>query len=88
MYRKYYSYNDMPEPIKPSRQSKQHNLPAPVKEVKKEIIPEPKKKKDSFLDRFEKDDLILAAVLLVLLMDECDDWLLIAVIGGLLFFDK
>ena len=88
MYRKYYSYNDMPEPIKPS---KPINIPKPQPpklEKQKEIIPEPQKKNPNFLSRFEKDDLILAAVLLVLLMDECDDWLLIAVIGGLLFFNK
>ncbi len=72
----------MPQPIKTQKPQKA------VAEVKKEILPIAEKRKEGILSRFEKDDLILAAVLIILLMDGCDDWLLVAVIGGLFLFDK
>lgn len=76
----------MPKPIKPPPPAP---VPKPVPQKtqsRQEIAVQPQKK--GFLRGIENDDLILAAVLLVLLMDECDDWLLLAVIAGLLFFDK
>ena len=86
MYRKYYSYNDMPKPIKPPPPTPAPKIVPQKTEHGKDIAVQHKGK--SFLRGIENDDLILAAVLLVLLMDECDDWLLLAVIAGLLFFNK
>lgn len=79
MYRKYYSYSDMPQPIVP--------VPPPQH---KEVVPVEKKepKKDGILSNFERDDLILIVVLVILLMDECSDKLLLGALGVLFFSDK
>lgn len=69
MYRKYYSCNDMPEPILPPK--------PPAKK--------PPPKGGGAPAGFEKDDLILGAILLVLLLDGCNDKLLLAALGFLLF---
>ena len=77
MYRKYYSYNDTPRPVK-------SQMPVPVQECKPEQHSESCEKKGGILGRLENDDLILAAVLIILLMDGCDDKLLIAAVAMLL----
>lgn len=77
MYRKYYSYSDMPQQIKP-------HMPATAKEC----VELPAKKSGNILGGFENDDLILAAVLAILLMDGCNDKLLIAAVAMLLLSDK
>ena len=57
MYRKYYSYSDMPVPVI-------NNPPKSLEETKKqENIKKPESKK-----RFQNDDLILIAVFLLLIM--------------------
>ena len=78
MYRKYYSYNDMPQLIK-------HE---PPKEAEKEEICEVSAEKCDSHDepgklfgKFELDDVIIAAVILALLMDDCDDNLLLIALG-------
>lgn len=76
----------MPKPIKPPPPAPLPKILPQKTQSRQEIAVQPPKK--GFLRGIENDDLILAAVLLVLLMDECDDWLLLAVIAGLLFFDK
>ena len=87
MYRKYYSYNDMPRPVKP--------LPVPVQNTpctqdKKEEKPcgeQSLLKKGGILGNMSNDDIILAVVLFILLMDGCEDKLLLAAIGFLLLSD-
>lgn len=83
MYRKYYSYNDMPKPIvdkKSGELSLRHeDKPCPA--------PKPEQKKEGFLSGIPNDDLILAAVLLILLIDGCEDKLLLAAIGFILLGD-
>lgn len=90
MYRKYYSYNDMPHPVKP--------LPVPGAQTpctsdKNDCNPcktdnsSPQHKQGGILGNLSNDDLILAAVLIILLMDGCEDKLLLAAIGFLLLSD-
>lgn len=74
MYRKYYSYSDMPEPVK-------RPCPEPVREVHNECKSEDKK----FLGKFETDDIILAAVIVMLLANDCDDKLLLLAIAFVFF---
>lgn len=82
MYRKYYSFNDMPQPVRHQQNSEpKPQVPAVCDEQSKPAV-----KNDGLLSKFEKDDLILAAVLLALIMDDCEDKLLIAAIGALLLF--
>ncbi len=79
MYRKYYSYNDMPERVKPAPPAV---LPAsPTTECAK------KEKKDTLFG-FKKDDLIIAAVIFMLLTNDCNDKFLLMILAGLLLFDS
>lgn len=80
MYRKYYSYSDMPqitraeqrpEVIKP--EPPVHNKPA---EEKMGIVQDGK-----ILGKFEIDDVILVVVAIILLADDCDDKLLLLALG-------
>lgn len=82
MYRKYYSYNDMP--VMPK-------LPEP-EEVKPKPSPRPPEKKESGLfsdgklfGKFETDDIILIVIVLILLMDECDDKMLLLALAFIFF---
>ena len=87
MYRKYYSYNDMPKPIKPtSNIPLSTQLPAQTSACENSLAKKSceNKKKSNLLSSFENDDLILIAVLVILLLDDCDDKLLLAAIGILL----
>ncbi len=77
MYRKYYSYNDMPKPILPVPVDKTAEKAEKLEKVTKEV------KKPLGLP-FEKDDLILIAVLFTLILNGCDDKLLIIAIAALL----
>lgn len=83
MYRRYYSYNDMPT-IAPKKNTE-------PKEEKSSPQPEKKKTSNSlfengkFLGRFETDDLILLIVIFVLLADECDDTLLLLALAFIFF---
>lgn len=82
MYRRYYSYNDMPT-IAPKKQEIKEECPPPA--------PEKKKTSNSlfengkFLGRFETDDLILLIVIFVLLADDCDDTLLLLALAFIFF---
>lgn len=104
MYRRYYSYNDMPQLPKTNNQNltakpveKKH-----IKPKKEEIIVDKKKEEckeecivkrkngecpvkndgiGKILGRFELDDIILGVLILVLLMDDCDDNMLLLAIA-------
>ena len=82
MYRRYYSYNDMPVPVN-SVNRQQPIKHDERKEDKKEEIKkyntkaQVKKNHLSFLENL--NDLVLLAVIFLLLIDDCDDiFLLIA----------
>ena len=84
MYRRYYSYNDMPVPVN-SVNRQQPIKHDERKEDKKEEIKkyntkaQVKKNHLSFLENLKSDDLVLLAVIFLLLIDDCDDiFLLIA----------
>lgn len=79
MYRKYYSYNDMPERIKPLP-------PSPLPEPPKTECAKAEKRQSLF--GFKQDDLIIAAVIFVLLTNDCGDKLLLMILAGLLLFDS
>ena len=76
VYRKYYSYNDMPEPVKP--------LPMPSEPIKTECK---KVEKKDTLFGFKKDDLLIAAVIIMLIANDCNDKFLLMILAGLLLFD-
>lgn len=64
MYRKYYSYNDMPAPAFKNNENK--NPPAPIHNNDKKTF-----------GKLETDDIILAVVALMLFTNDCDDKLLL-----------
>ena len=71
MYRKFYSYNDMPQLAKPGKP------PSPEPPV--HTPPPPAEGK--LFGKFETDDIILGIVILLLLLDDCDEKLLLLAIG-------
>ncbi len=73
MYRKYYSYNDMPKPLPVQTAAEVKEITSIKNEVKNKLIPS-----------IEKDDVILIAVLLTLILNGCDDKLLIIAVAALL----
>ncbi len=79
MYRRYYSYNDMPQMVRPSA-NKEAEKPK-EKPPEAPAVHKKQKEQKKFLDKLETDDIILVVVALLLLMDECDDKLLILAIG-------
>ncbi len=76
MYRKYYSYNDMPVPVT----NNPPKLPEEIKE--KSVIKNTHPKK-----HFQNDDLILIAVFLLLIMNDCEDRLLLLIVGAIFFMN-
>lgn len=85
MYRRYYSYNDMPT----LPQNQTHEKPP---EKKEECVPTKKQPQNfsffengKLLGRFETDDIILLVVIFLLLADECEDKLLLLAIAFIFF---
>ena len=76
MYRSY-SYNDMPKPITQKKCDKP--LSPPQKEMAK--CKEEKKEGNFIFGNFEADDIILLIVILALILEDCEDKLLIAALG-------
>lgn len=89
MYRKYYSYNDMPT----IAQHRENTVSIPKAEKKEpERVHKEEKHTDNGLfqngklfGKFESDDIILLIVVFILLMDECDDKLLLAALAFIFF---
>ena len=73
MYRRYYSYNDMPQILKPDKEKP----PAPPAKKEPCEKPCPPPCDNKFLGRFETDDIILGIVILALLLDDSDDGILL-----------
>jgi len=95
MYRKYYSYNDMPHPI-----SEHAPFPEPIPQPMAPARPKPppppincqeetqicnNEKNNSFLGNLETDDIILGVIILMLLTNDCDDKLLLLAIAFIFF---
>lgn len=76
MYRKFYSYNDMPIVKKP----------VPAEPQKKETALTQNQDKGIF-QNLKNDDLILLAVFFILIMDNCEDRLLLLAIAFIFFSD-
>ncbi len=74
MYRRYYSVNDMPQLVNKDYQK-------PKEKPCNEIHTQVKQKDGGFLSKLENDDIILIAIALLLLADDCDDKLLIIAIA-------
>ena len=71
MYRKYYSYSDMPQIVK-------KNDCTPVEE-KPQCNPCPTQEQGSFLSKLSTDDILLAVIIIALIMDDnADNALIIA----------
>ena len=84
MYRTY-SYNDMPMPVKRSREEK---APPPINREEVKEIKEDKKEKGllgGIFENLETDDIILIVVVLVLLIDDCDDKMLLLALAFIFF---
>ncbi len=84
MYRKYYSYNDMPTvkpaPLENAGAPSQPPAPAPPPEhvsALNEHIPEKRAETSGVLGGAATDDIILGAIIFALLNDGCDDKLLL-----------
>lgn len=70
MYRKYYSYSDMPQLVS-NRENKE------CVEKKEQLCIEEVKNNGKILGKFEPDDLLLAIIIIALLMDDGGDTTLI-----------
>ncbi len=77
MYRRYYSYNDMPQVVKkvPKCEPEKKELPECSREQTKECAKENGNGK--LLGKFELDDVILGVIILAILLDDGDDSLLL-----------
>ena len=73
MYRRYYSYNDMPQVLRHDGETPK--APPPKKEPCEKPCPPPCDNK--FSGKFETDDIILGIVILALLLDGSDDGILL-----------
>ena len=76
MYRKFYSYNDMPIVKKPAPPQEQKNETTLTRNQDKGI-----------LQNLKNDDLILLAVFFILIMNNCEDRLLLLAIAFIFFSD-
>ena len=74
MYRRYYSYNDMPQMI--THNEVKINKPEKKQEPKKEDVRKSAQSNKIF-GNFELDDIILGVVILSLLLDDGDDSVLL-----------
>ena len=75
MYRKYYSINDMPQPIQKKEEAGECKRPDNIHKNVEEKVGFIQNGK--VLGRFEIDDVILVVIAVILLADDCDDKLLL-----------
>ncbi len=76
MYRKYYSYNDMPRPIQCNNE--------PIKKPQEDVCHQ-NNNSNKLFGKFETDDIILAIVIVMLLANDCDDKLLLLALAFVFF---
>ena len=74
MYRKVYSYNDMPRVPEVSREDKKIR-------TENTVLKREEKNFGGLFKNLQKDDIILIAAVFLLLMDDCDDLLLIGALA-------
>ncbi len=72
---KSYSYNNMPQPL-PQKKSADIKRDHSVEQIRNQ-----QRGLRGILDKMELDDVILLAIIIILLMNECDDMLLLLAIG-------
>lgn len=89
MYKKYYSYNDMPVPVKrETPRAEEHtekNECTPQTQSAHAVHKENNRgAQGGLLSNIETDDIILIAVILALLLDGCEDRLLLGAIAFVL----
>lgn len=80
MYRKYYSYNDMPV-LKESQKKEQCETPV------KSDTPAKSCSQNKLLPGLDNDDIILLVVFFILIMDNCEDRLLLLALAFIFFSD-
>lgn len=78
MYRRYYSVNDMPHMV--TNENREQKPQKSCNEVHIERKKEENEEKKLFT-RLETDDIILIAIALLLLADDCDDKMLLIAIA-------
>ncbi len=79
MYRRYYSYNDMPQIVNKcdKKEDNVHNKEDKKEDCKNECREVKKCENGKLLGRFELDDVILGVIILAILLDDGDDGLLL-----------
>lgn len=82
MYRRYYSYNDMPTVSPPKTVENKEERPC-IKEQKESV--NTLFQKGKLFGKFETDDIILLIVVFILLADDCDDKLLLLALAFIFF---
>lgn len=73
-------YQSFPQTVYTKKENAMPKMPKP-----KEIVPQ-KKSPGSIFSNLEMDDIILIGILIILISEESDDWILIALVAFLLFF--
>ena len=80
MYRNFYSYNDMPHPIR-AEESTKHSPPASAVHKNENAAVPAIVENGKLFGKFELDDVILIVVAIILFAGECDDTLLLIAVG-------
>ncbi len=78
MYRRYYSYSDMPQLIRHEEAPKEVHT---EKKQEKPCPPPQNSETGKILGKFELDDVILGVIILAILLDDADDGLLLAALA-------
>ena len=92
MYKSYH-YDNMPQPVVPKPEnSAPRARPEQEKKMNKTAISCDERsvtesKRNTFIGNLKNDDIILLVVVFILLMDECDDKLLLIMLGFIFFSD-
>lgn len=78
MYRRYYSYNDMPQiTSRCEKKEEVHKREEKKEECRNECREVKKCESGKLFGRFELDDVILGVIILAILLDDGDDGLLL-----------
>ena len=86
MYRRYYSYNDMPKlATRCEKKEEVHKCEEKKPECKNERRDVKKCDSGKLFGRFELDDIILGVIILAILLDDGDDGLLLLALAFVFF---
>lgn len=89
MYRSY-SYNDMPQPVihKQAEEECRHEGKKEIKKAEERTVcKNSQNSSEGLFDLIKSDDVILLVVIFILLMDNCDDKLLLAALAFIFLSD-